>query len=197
MKALAFSDLHLDREKAERLVEKAAEADLVLGAGDYAEEQQGLEEAVGWLREIEAPTVLVPGNNETEETLNAACAGWGQAQVLHGRGTRVEDVAIFGLGGGIPATDRGWSFDLTDAEATELLEEMRAGAVLISHAPPRGACGQGPEGEEGSVAVREAIERVIPRLVVCGHVHESWGARASIGPTEVANVGPEGAFFEL
>jgi Icc-related predicted phosphoesterase len=32
---------------------------------------------------------------------------------------------------------------------------------------------------------------------VCGHIHESWGERSRIGDTEVANLGPDGAFFDV
>jgi Icc-related predicted phosphoesterase len=49
----------------------------------------------------------------------------------------------------------------------------------------------------GSQALADAIERIRPPLAVCGHIHESWGARSRIGETEVANLGPDGAFFEL
>lgn len=37
MKILAFSDLHCDEEAANRIVTAALEADLVIGAGDFAQ----------------------------------------------------------------------------------------------------------------------------------------------------------------
>ena len=60
MKLLAFSDLHRDKERAQRLVELAREADLVIGAGDFATMRMGLEGTIEALGAIEAPTVLVP-----------------------------------------------------------------------------------------------------------------------------------------
>jgi len=33
--------------------------------------------------------------------------------------------------------------------------------------------------------------------VVCGHIHESWGAESEIGPTRVINLGPSGTPIEL
>ncbi len=72
MKLLAFSDLHRDLDQAATLVEMSREADVVIGAGDFASVHEGLEETVDALTGIEAPTVLVPGNNETEDALRAA-----------------------------------------------------------------------------------------------------------------------------
>ena len=60
MKLLAFSDLHTDTAGAKRLVERSADADVVIGAGDFASIHEGLEETIDVLRAIECPTVLVP-----------------------------------------------------------------------------------------------------------------------------------------
>ena len=57
MKLLAFSDLHRDLEQGTRLVEMSAEADVVIGAGDFASVHEGLEETVAALAGIAAPTV--------------------------------------------------------------------------------------------------------------------------------------------
>ena len=99
MKILAFSDLHRDLEQAAKLVELAADADVVIGAGDFASVHEGLAETVSALAPIETPTILVPGNNETEEALREACAVWDAASVLHGESESIEGVEFFGLGG--------------------------------------------------------------------------------------------------
>jgi Icc-related predicted phosphoesterase len=49
----------------------------------------------------------------------------------------------------------------------------------------------------GSESILRAIERARPALAVCGHIHQSWGREAMIGPTRVVNVGPKGMFFEV
>jgi predicted phosphodiesterase len=69
MRILAFSDIHRDLDQAARLVEMSADADVVIGAGDFASVHDGLAETIEALAAIEAPTVLVPGNNETEDAL--------------------------------------------------------------------------------------------------------------------------------
>ncbi|HXV51885.1 MAG TPA: metallophosphoesterase family protein [Solirubrobacterales bacterium] len=198
MRILAFSDLHRDLDGAARLVELSGDADLVIGAGDFASVHEGLAEAIDALAPIEVATVLVPGNNETEDDLRTAAAGWESATVLHGEGAEIAGVEVFGLGAGVPVTPWDWSFDLTEDEAAGRLAGCPEGAVLVVHSPPKGHVDASSAGDHlGSTAILAAIEAKQPRLAVCGHIHESWGASSTIGETPVRNLGPEGTFFEL
>lgn len=198
MKLLAFSDVHRDLDQCAKLSEMAAEADVVIGAGDFASVHEGLEETIGALAGIETPTVLVPGNNETADALRAAAAEWGAATVLHGEGTEIDGVPFFGLGGGIPVTPWEWSFDLDDEEATAMLAACPQGAVLVLHSPPRDHCDAAGDGSHfGSPALLAAIEAKRPRLAVCGHIHESWGCESAVDGTPVRNLGPTGTWIEL
>jgi Icc-related predicted phosphoesterase len=198
VRLLAFSDLHRDLGRAASLVGRSANADVVIGAGDFASVHEGLGETIDALSEIKTPTLLVPGNNETADALREAATGWEAATVLHGESTEVEGTTFFGLGAGIPVTPWDWSFDLSDEEASAALEACPEGAVLVLHSPPRGHCDVSGSGQSlGSQALTDAIERLAPPLAVCGHIHESWGARSRIGETEIANLGPDGAHFEL
>lgn len=198
MKLLAFSDLHRDLGQGAKLVEMSADADVVIGAGDFASVHEGLGETIAALAAIETPTVLVPGNNETVDALRGAAAGWSAATVLHGEGTTIEGVAFFGLGAGIPVTPWEWSFDLDDDSATAMLEPCPDGAVLVLHSPPRGHCDGGPDGTHfGSPALLAAIEAKQPPLAVCGHIHEAWGCQSRIGETPLRNLGPAGTWIEV
>jgi Icc-related predicted phosphoesterase len=197
VKLLAFSDLHRDLGQAAELVEMSAEADVVIGAGDFASVHEGLVETIEALAEIETPTVLVPGNNETEDALREAASGWSAATVLHGAGTTIDGVEFYGLGAGIPETPWDWSFDLDDEAATEMLAPCPEGAVLVLHSPPQGHCdANGSDDHFGSPALLAAIEVKRPRLALCGHIHESWGCQSRIGKTPVRNLGPKGTWLE-
>lgn len=193
MKLLAFSDLHRDLDGASSVVERAAGVDVVIGAGDFASVHRGLEEAIGVLQAIEKPTVVVPGNNETDAALREACAGWQAATVLHGEGKEIEGVPFYGLGAGVPVTPWDWSFDLTEEEAEEMLAGCPDEAVLVVHSPPKGHVDDGL----GSEAVLRAIESKRPRIAVCGHIHQCWGQESTIGETRVMNLGPDGALIAL
>jgi Icc-related predicted phosphoesterase len=198
VKLLAFSDLHRDLPQAAKLVEMSADADVVIGAGDFASVHEGLEETIAALAAIEAPTVLVPGNNETADALRAAATAWSAATVLHGEGITVAGTSFFGLGAGIPVTPWEWSFDLDDEAAAVMLAPCPEGAILVLHSPPRGHCDASADGTEfGSPALLRAIEEKRPRLAVCGHIHESWGCESQVGETPVRNLGPTGTWIEL
>jgi Icc-related predicted phosphoesterase len=195
MRLLAFSDIHRDVRQAQSLADRAGEVDVVIAAGDFASMHRGLEELIDMLVVIETPTVLVPGNNETDEALREACAGWKAAHVLHGEGAEIDGVAFFGLGAGVPTTPWDWSFDLTEEEAAEKLAACPGGGVLVVHSPPKGYV----DGNRhlGSRAILRTIEEKQPRLVVCGHIHEAAGEQAQVGASRVLNAGPDGTILEL
>jgi Icc-related predicted phosphoesterase len=199
LKLLLFSDLHADAAAARRIVALAEQADVLVGAGDFGNVRRQLDVSLDVLSRVAKPAVLVAGNNESTEELVAACAAWPTARVLHGSSAVVQGLTFFGLGGGVPITPFGaWSYDLSEDEASDLLEACPPDCVLVTHSPPKGAVDLSSSGQGlGSAAVREAVLRVRPRLVVCGHIHGSGGQRGAIGPTPVVNAGPAGVWWEL
>ena len=197
MKILAFSDLHIARARAADIVAASRVADLVIGAGDFGNMRKGVAEAMGLLAGIETPLVLVPGNNESLEELQAAAPE--DAFVLHGDTITIDGVTLYGIGGGIPVTPFGaWSWDLPEDEAEELLKAADGADVMISHSPPKGIADRTATGlSVGSTAVRDAAARVQPKLLVCGHIHDCWGEEGMIGETRVKNLGPKVNWFEM
>lgn len=197
MRLLAFSDVHRDSRQAARLAEMAADADVVLAAGDFGSQHRGIGDVIDMLVVIETPTILVAGNSETDDELREACAGWAAAHVLHGDGVEIGGVAFFGLGGGIPPTPWPWSFDLTEEEAAARLEGCPEGGVLVVHSPPKGHLDRAFGRHLGSEAIRAAIEEKRPRLAVFGHIHNASGEQSELGPTRLVNAGPDGMYLEL
>jgi len=197
MRVLAFSDLHHSAKQAREVVAAAGEADLVIGAGDFCNMRQDLAGAIGLLDGITAPMVLVPGNAESvEELRDTAPEG---AHVLHGDGAEIGGVKVFGLGYGVPVTPFGsWSCDLSEDDAAEMLAACDTADILVVHSPPKGVVDQTSTGLSiGSGAILAAVERVQPDLVLCGHVHESWGQEGTIGRARVVNLGPFANWFEI
>ncbi|KAA9010548.1 metallophosphoesterase family protein [Histidinibacterium aquaticum] len=195
MKILAFSDLHLDTGARDAILEAASGADLVIGAGDFANQHRGLEEFVAPFEAIAGKALFTCGNNETLDALRAATS----VPVLHGETTDFGGLTIAGIGCGIPPLPPlPWSsFDMTEAEAEALLAPIDAVDILVSHSPPKGAGDRlSGKGHIGSDALREAAERMTPRFLFCGHIHDDWGARDTIGACTVANLGPGLNWFE-
>ena len=197
MRVLAFSDLHHSAKQAKEIVAAAKEADLVIGAGDFCNMRQDLDGAMGLLAGIDAPFVLVPGNAESVDELVKAAPE--SAHVLHGTGVEVGGVRLFGLGYGVPVTPFGaWSCDLSEEQASEMLDACEGADILVLHSPPLGAVDRTSGGlSVGSAAILAAIERVQPKLALCGHIHDSWGQSAMVGRTKVVNLGPFANWFDL
>lgn len=199
MRLLLFSDLHCDMEAARRLVDRSERADMLVGAGDFATCRRNIHKAIDVLQGSHRPAVLVPGNAESVEELADACRGWSAAHVLHGTAATMNGVTFFGLGGAVPTTPFGpWSYDFSERQAEEMLAACPTGCVLVTHAPPKGAVDRSTRGASlGSTAIRAAIEAKQPRLVVCGHIHDSAGRQEFIGDVPVVNAGPSGVEWKL
>ncbi|MBJ3761372.1 metallophosphoesterase family protein [Maribius pontilimi] len=196
MRIVAVSDLHLDAEAADAVVAASEGADLVLGAGDFAQGHRELETYMQRLAPIADKMIVVPGNNETLETLSLAT----EATVLHGTWVYWQGLIVAGLGGGVPPIPKQpWgSWDLSEDAAGALLDMIPAADVLISHSPPYGmGDDHGAEGRIGSRAVKAAILHLKPRLCVFGHVHDCWGESGRLGPTRWCNLGPAPVWFDL
>lgn len=199
MKFLCFSDLHRDQNAAEKLVTLSKKVDIVIGAGDFANRHQGLEDTLDILKHVEKPSVLVPGNGETVEELRQAAAQWKTAQVLHGTGCQIEGIDFWGVGGGIPITPFGdWSYDFDEQEAADLLGDGPRGGVLVVHSPPLDTVDHDASGRiRGSRSIREFVASKQPRLVVCGHIHSDWQKQVRLGNSQIVNAGPAGVILEI
>ena len=95
MKLLLFSDLHSDFRRASKLVALSREVDIVVGAGDFCIGRHGLEKIINALAGIKKPSVVVPGNSESEDELKKACQAWRESHVLHGNQVRIDGTVFF------------------------------------------------------------------------------------------------------
>ncbi len=198
MRFLLFSDLHGDETACAALVEKACHADLVIGAGDYANFRKNLKNTLKILSAIEVPVVLVHGNHESSVELKNACSRYDNFFVLHGNTVELNGYTFVGLGAGVPITPFGsWSVDLSEEDALGLLPDIKKKFIFISHSPPYSCLDQMFDGRNiGSRTVLNYIRQSKPLFVVCGHIHEQWGKSDSIEGVSVINAGPLGIYME-
>jgi len=199
MKLLLFSDLHCDLDACVELVEKSNQVDMLIGAGDFGNLRRNIDTTINALCKITKATVVVPGNSESYDELRAACLNWPSAIVLHGSKTNINGQTFYGIGGGIPVTPFGsWSWDFNEYQASVLLKDFPSQAILVSHSPPKGILDRSSSGQSlGSSAIKEVLEKKKPKLLVCGHIHESCGQSKVFGESIVINAGPKGIFWEL
>lgn len=199
MKILAFSDIHRDLGAIEAFALRARVSDILVGAGDYATKREGLQPVIDAIAALERPTVLVCGNAESPEELQAACARHKHLHVLHASSIELQNVTFFGLGGAIPPTPFGqWSVDFEETQAEHWLAHCPRGCVLVTHSPAYGHCDRTASGKSvGSHAVLSCVQRCKPALVFCGHVHDAWATSSTLGPTRLYNVGPRALQVEM
>jgi Icc-related predicted phosphoesterase len=144
-----------------------------------------------WLERVPAKEiVLVAGNHD--QSIEA----WGVPDGLRCHYLQDEGIELFGLSvWGTPWQPwfGDWAFNAPrrDGEAFLASKFDRIPAhtdIVVAHGPPRGYGDRTRRGlHVGSTALTETLERVQPRLVVCGHIHEAYGSYR-LGDTEILNV---------
>lgn len=159
--------------------------------GDLASQQGFLvNEFADWCRRVPAERIVVVAGNHDQ-----CVERWGWplepsvCEYLQDSGTRLHGLNIWGT----PWQPwfYGWAFNAPQRQGEEFLRDMFDRIpddtdIVICHGPPYGACDQVGGRRAGSVALHEAVERVQPSLLVCGHIHGGNGM-SKVGHTEVIN----------
>ena len=197
MRLLLVSDIHGHSEKAQLLsdVIKNYSTDALIICGDITH-FGNLADASMVLKEFTklAITLFVPGNCDPQQISSQSIVEG--AINLHARCISKLGANFIGIGGSIPTPFR-TPFEIPDDEIGIILDITRricvenSHTILISHNPPYGTkTDTAFSGEHvGSKAIRSFIENTNPKLVACGHIHESR-AIDSLGASIVVNPGP-------
>lgn len=199
MKVLAFSDLHRDKDAATALVTASADADVVVGAGDFATKRIGAAETLDILAHCRVPVILTHGNHDDPSEVQRICSKHENLHYLHGTSMTFGGVSFFGLGGEIPSRNTfSWNAAETEEHAALMLTKCPPDAVLLTHTPPYGIADLQKTGDhEGSDAILKAAQSYDPKILLCGHIHHAWGSSGQIEKTAVYNLGPTINWFEL
>jgi Icc-related predicted phosphoesterase len=192
MKIVAISDCHGH-------MPVVPNCDLILNAGDICPDFRGDRVMYQWqwmnrhyrdyLDALPAPMVAVWGNHdfvgEPSEFANTLNLPW---TLLQDRMVEIQGLRIYGS----PWSKRfyDWAFMRNEKELDRIYSAIPEGLdILIVHGPPYDACDANYRGELcGSVALRRHIERAQPRLVLCGHIHESAKREDYIDVSRIVNV---------
>jgi Icc-related predicted phosphoesterase len=180
MKICCISDTH---ERQEEL--RIPDCDLLIHAGDIT--MRGapaqLERFNGWCkglieRQITRKIILIAGNHDLlfEKDPEKAQKLVSSSTYLQDSGTEWENIRFWGTPWQPWFFD--WAFNLrTESELESRFQFIpEETGILIVHGPPRGILDRTIEGERvGSTALLEKIFQVRPKLVVFGHIHESYG----------------------
>ncbi len=192
------------RNKAGDTFTTVPHGDLLLHAGDAATSPQRAMEDLRrlnyFLESLEIPEqIFVPGNHDLpfdlaskrEKALRAVshphvALGWKHPSALKVVNTPIGPLKVYGE----PRQPwfYSWAFNWPRDRMRELWDEVPSDVdILVTHGPPLGAGDLTTNGKNvGCEFLREWIERVQPRLVVCGHIHNGYGIYM-IGKTIVVN----------
>jgi Icc-related predicted phosphoesterase len=200
MKILASGDIHGDKILVERLAERAEKekVDLVVLCGDLTQFENDTSGILGPFVKRKQKVVFIPGNHESFATADFLAKRYG-ATNLHGYSMKSGDIGLFGCGGANIGINM-----LTEKEiygilkkGNDYLKESKT-RIMVTHVHPTGT-----KMEKftwfvpGSSGVRKAVERFMPDILLCSHVHEAHGIEERVGKTRVINVGKEGKIIEL
>jgi Icc-related predicted phosphoesterase len=161
LRVLACADLHGRPERIARVRALVAECrpDVVLLPGDLTHVGRGAE-ALELLHVLPVPVLAVPGNMDDARAVETIARS--------GRLAGAEPVVIGGVSFGGP-------------------EVVGPCDLLVTHEPPHGTLDVAFTGQHaGSSKVRELLVRVRPKVLACGHIHESPGI-AEVEGTLVVN----------
>jgi hypothetical protein len=190
LRVVGLVDLHWSGRPPLRLPDLPG-VDLVLLGGDLTN-FRGVEVArviVDEIRARGAAVLAVCGNTDLPEIEDYLRA---EEIDLDRRARAVGGVTFAGVSAGLPFG--GTPYERTEAQFAAAAEDALQGAiaptVLISHQPPRDTrCDRTRGGHVGSAAIRDAVLRHQPDLVLCGHIHESAGSDL-LGRSRIVNPGP-------
>ncbi|MGV8151128.1 MAG: metallophosphoesterase family protein [Candidatus Woesearchaeota archaeon] len=211
MRILSAGDLHGDIGIVKKLAEKAERenVDLVILAGDLTEGDEKTDNMIGPFLKKNKKVLIVPGNHESTATADFLAQFYG-IKNLHGYSVKFVDplkdgtkkskhIGIFGCSGvnlGI--------HQITDKDAYDLLKKGHEYIqdsdvkIMVSHVHPANSkMEKFTQFFEGSKAVRRAIDKFQPDIMICSHVHEAEGLEEKIGKTRVINVGSKGKIIDI
>jgi Icc-related predicted phosphoesterase len=146
-----------------------------------------------WLERVPASEVVVVAGNH-DQSIEA----WGFPAGLRCHYLEDAGLELFGLRiWGTPWQPwfYDWAFNAPQHDGESFLaskfEAIPAGTdIVLAHGPPRGygdrTSAEGGHAHVGSIAMTSTLERVRPRLMVCGHIHPGYG-RYRLGDTEIVN----------
>ncbi len=160
--------------------------DVFLACGDITHFGNPPSYAEDLFGRISIETLAVPGNCDPPSLLDVL---EDLGVNLHLTKRAIQGHTFVGLGGANP-TPFHTPFEISEDEIWRGLDGiMEPGAVLATHPPPHGHLDVVPRaGHVGSRSVARIVEKYRPRVVLCGHIHESPGIVE--GDLTMINPGP-------
>jgi Icc-related predicted phosphoesterase len=148
-----------------------------------------------WLASSPAPVVLTWGNHDW---CGQALQLWADdPRIVVDRVTTVAGLKIWAS----PWSNQfgGWAFMKDPIDLAPIYESIPDDVdIIVSHGPPYGYGDENLLGQHcGSLELLAAIDRVKPKLVVCGHIHEAAGVYRHTPTTLIINASVVNEMYQL
>ena len=197
MKIYAFVDVHGRKRIIDEIIEtaKREKPDIIIDAGDISNFGKGLKEGLERLDTLGVPVLILHGNHESEEQMNEMCQNFANVIFMHKGLFELDNYAFFGYGGG------GFSRkdDVFERISKIVIKKIKGKKLIFfSHAPIFKTKTDYIRGKHlGNESYRKFIEETKPKLVICGHFHETAKMTDDISGSLVVNPGPYGLIFNF
>ncbi|MFH1173933.1 MAG: metallophosphoesterase family protein [archaeon] len=194
MKLLLCTDMHGNMLYLDKLKQLAKQVDVVICAGDFTQFEHNIDVILkhmnGWGKQV----LLIHGNHEDNDSVRKLIMKMPFLFLIHDQPFQKRDVTFYGWGGG--------GFNMSDPSfakrAEQHFQKSSGKRVLVIHGPPYNTIMDNVhEGHVGNKSYTEIIKKYQPNLVVCGHIHETFGTQDKIGKSIIINPGPKGKIIEL
>jgi Icc-related predicted phosphoesterase len=169
MKIIALSDTHYTNSQLRKL--EVPSGDVLVHAGDMTFTGKHTEHSAfrhWWYKLPHKYKLIMPGNHDFN------------FQFPHSIANDIEGVKFGRMPLSLPFND--WAFMQPDSIIWDALTAMGRVDVLITHSPPYGILDTDSPAADGtrrlgSFALRDWLDNndLKPRILICGHIHESHG----------------------
>ncbi|MCD4666409.1 metallophosphoesterase [archaeon] len=197
-KILAAGDLHGDASLSKKLSTQAKKekVDLIILCGDLTFADQFGKGLMYPFVKNNQKVLIIPGNHDSFATTDFFAEFYGLKNI-HGYHAIYKDIGIFGCGGADIGIEQ-----LTD---DEIFNHLKRGfgkiknlnkKIMVTHMHAEDSKAEF-SGFKGSKAIKKAIKKFQPDILLSGHIHEAEGIEEKVGKTLVINVGRKGKIIEI
>lgn len=187
MRIYAVADIHGRPDKV-ALIRKnilKLKPDVLVVAGDITR-FTGPVPVISRLNDMPVPVLAVRGNTDLAR-VEDLFDRFSNIYPLHLKETIMQDMRFVGLSGTLPLP---FSSRICVREAdtiNKLKPLLNRSSILVAHPPPRGTLDQVlGRFHAGCRGLREIISTAQPKLMICGHIHETPGT-AFLGNSRIVN----------
>ena len=199
IKIMAIGDIHSDTGLVKKLAKRAKDenVDLIIITGDLTWLDNVPKGIISPFTKINKRVLIIPGNHEPNSTIDSLSETYPNITNIHGMGLKENGVGIFGAG--YANAGPFWVDD------NEIYKNLKAGhekikdakrKIMVTHSHHLGSKSEF-SGIVGSKAIKKAIEKFKPDLVLSSHIHEAGGIEEQIGKTRIINVARKPIIFEI